>query len=54
MTPNLQHRAQSGSRVSYNNEATHVRQVKSGLNITDPATAVKRSFVNDRNSVGCG
>lgn len=29
-----------------------MRQVKSGLNIADPSSAAKRSFLNDRNSVG--
>lgn len=35
MTPNLQHRASNpGSRTGYNPENTHVRQIKSGLDVS--------------------
>ena len=37
MTPTLQHRASNGGqRTGYNGEQTHIRQIKSGLDISDP------------------
>ena len=42
MTPTLQHRTSNGSqRSGYNGEQTHMRQIKSGLDISDPQNLVK-------------
>ena len=46
MTPTLQHRQSHGPSRSgtYNAEMTHVRQIKSGLDISDPSTMIKKTF----------
>ena len=45
MTPTLQHRASNGGqRTGYNGEQTHIRQIKSGLDISDPQGLVKKAF----------
>ena len=33
MTPTLQHRPANGGKTGYNGEQTHVRQIKSGLDV---------------------
>ena len=46
MTPSLQHRASNlASRESYNPESTHIRQIKSGLEVSDQANLVRASEI---------